>query len=336
MADFVVLGAGNFGTCLAQHLAELGHQVKLWHRDPALVAEINQKRRNPRYLNFCELSSNIVAFHSASDLKGKSYAAVVFATPTQTMRDVLKQFVHFAEQSETVLICANKGIDMLTYQLPIDILRECLGDAAADKAVMLSGPSFATEVVLKQPTAVVASSKSHEAANKVHDYFHTPYFRVYTNDDPIGIEIAGALKNVIAIAVGAAAGFGFQNNSRAALMTRGLAEMMRLGVKMGAKPVTFGGLGGVGDLFLTCTSEKSRNYTVGFRLGRGEGLDEIVASVGSVAEGIYTTKAAYHLAKNLQVRAPITDEVYQVLYENKPLRQSIDDLISGSAGDEFS
>jgi glycerol-3-phosphate dehydrogenase (NAD(P)+) len=334
MADIVVLGAGNFGTCLAQHLASRGHQVKIWHRDAAVVEAINSVHRNPKYLNFCELSDKIVGFCDPEYLAESSVSAVIIAVPTQAMRFVLQTFPRSIFEN-SLLVCANKGIDMQTYQLPIDVIREVFGDKIANQAVMLSGPSFASEVVTHQPTCVVAASHSEAYARQAQDLFHTPFFRVYTNDDPIGLEVAGALKNVIAIAVGAASGLGFQSNTRAALMSRGLAEITRMGVRLGAQTITFGGLGGVGDLFLTCTSEKSRNYSVGFRLGKGEPLESILATMGSVAEGVYTAKAAHHLAAQLNIRAPIMDQVYSVLYQGKPIRQSFHDLVSGSAREEF-
>ena len=203
-----------------------------------------------------------------------------------------------------------------------------LGDAIGDRSVILSGPSFAVEIMGGQPTCVSLASRDAERCLQAQYLCHTPLFRCYTSDDPVGLETAGALKNVIAIAAGAAAGLGYQQNSQAALMTRGLAEMTRIGLAMGANPITFNGLGGVGDLFLTCTSRKSRNYTVGFRLGQGENLDHIIESVGSVAEGVTTAKAANTLADKLGVDAPIIREVYAVLYKGKDIHDTIIDLLN--------
>ena len=202
-------------------------------------------------------------------------------------------------------------------------------------AAFLSGPSFAIEVAARQPTCVTVASLSTERAHRTQRLFHAPFFRVYDISDPIGLEIAGALKNVIAIASGACAGAGFQLNARAALISRGLAEITRFGLALGANPLTFAGLSGVGDLFLTCTSEKSRNYTVGYRIGQGESLQYITDTLGSVAEGVTTTKAAYEMAKRLGVDSPITDAVYSVLYEGKNYKVAMLELMSREPSQEL-
>jgi glycerol-3-phosphate dehydrogenase (NAD(P)+) len=210
-----------------------------------------------------------------------------------------------------------------------------LGADVADNLVALSGPSFAIEVAKRLPTAVTMASLNKDRAVWGQRVFHSPYFRVFTSSDPKSLEVAGALKNIIAIAAGACDGFGYQANSRAALITRGLAEMTRAGVAYGANPLTFNGLSGVGDLFLTCTSQKSRNYRVGYRLGQGEKLENIVQSLGSVAEGVATTKAAYQLSLDMNVDMPITKEVYRVLYEAKPIKEAVLALLNRDAKDEI-
>lgn len=325
----LVLGAGNFGTCLAQHLAELGRKVTIWSHLPEITLGINTRRTNPRYLSTITLSDGITATTILSKELFDSCTLVVHVTPLQTMREVLQKLIPFWDQDH-ILVCAAKGIEIGSLNLTSGVVEETLGVLAAERAVILSGPSFASEVIQHQPTAVTAASFTEGAASLVQKTFHSPYFRVYTSRDPIGLEVAGAIKNVIAIATGACRGLGFMDNSRAALITRGLAEMTRLGVAMGANPMTFKGLGGVGDLFMTCTSEKSRNYTVGLRLGRGEELQQVLQEVG-VAEGVYTSQAAYQLARKAGVDTPIIDEVYQVLYEKKPIHEAVRSLTEREA-----
>lgn len=331
----LVLGAGNFGTCLAQHLAEKGHHVTLWARSPEIAAGINQNRKNPKYLNALTLSPRIGAINNITDDLLAEHRIIVLATAAQALAQVLKKVADFGAASDHVIICAVKGIEISTTRLPGAIVSDLLGSEAGKKAVFLSGPSFASEVATHQPTAVVAASHDASRAQLVQALFHAPQFRVYTSDDPIGVELAGALKNVIAIAAGAAVGLGFQMNSRAALITRGLAEMRRIGVAMGANPMTFEGLAGVGDLFLTCTSEKSRNFQVGLRLGRGERIQAILDSLGSVSEGYATTMAARDLAHRLGVDAPITEAAYQVLYESRPIAQAVMSLLTRDAKPEL-
>jgi glycerol-3-phosphate dehydrogenase (NAD(P)+) len=329
----LVLGAGNFGTCLAQHLAEKGYQVTMWSRSEEVVSTVNTSRKNPKYLSTINLSPRLSATNNINEDLMKQVSVVVHATPTQTMRQVLESIKQFW-RPELLLICAAKGIEMGSLKLPTDIIADILGPGVAEKSAFLSGPSFAVEIAAHQPTAVAVASKDQSRAAWAQELFHAAHFRVYTSDDPVGLEVAGALKNVVAIAAGASVGIGFQMNSRAALITRGLAEITRIGVAMGANPLTFKGLGGVGDLFLTCTSEKSRNFSVGYRLGKGEQLEQVLREVG-VAEGVTTTKAAYDLVNKLGVDAPITAEVYRVLYEGKPIAQAVMDLLTREAKPEI-
>jgi glycerol-3-phosphate dehydrogenase (NAD(P)+) len=333
-ADVLVLGSGNFGTCLAQHLAESGKKVLIWTRSEGTAQAINQTHKNPKYLNTVTLSDRISATSNISAESVSGCRTIVFAIPTQAMRETVRVLKPFLTSGH-LLICANKGIEVASLKLPGDIVSEELGEKFGARIVVLSGPSFASEIITHQPTAVVAASFDESAALQAQQLFHAPHFRVYTSSDPIGVEIAGALKNVIAIAAGACAGLGMQNNSRAALLTRGLAEITRFGVRLGAVPLTFNGLSGVGDLFLTCTSEKSRNFTVGYRIGRGETLAEVQGSVGSVAEGVTTAKAARDLAAQLKISAPITEQVYQVLYENKSIKAAVLDLLTRDAKPEL-
>lgn len=330
----LVLGSGNFGTCLAQHLAEKGYHVTLWTRSPEVAEAINTSRKNPKYLSTINLSPRLSATSNIDAALLEQMSVVVHATPLQTMRAVLKSLKPYW-RNDLLLVCAAKGIEIGTQKLPRDIISDVLGREVGETAVFLSGPSFASEIAAHQPTALVAASIDARRAMWAQELFHAAHFRVYTSDDPIGLEVAGALKNVVAVAAGAVVGIGFQMNSRAALITRGLAEIARVGLTLGANAMTFNGLGGVGDLFLTCTSEKSRNFMVGYRLGRGEALPEVLRSLGSVAEGVSTTKAAYELAQTLGVEAPIIQEAYRVLYEGKPIAQAVTALLTREAKAEF-
>ncbi|MBM4251188.1 MAG: NAD(P)-dependent glycerol-3-phosphate dehydrogenase [Deltaproteobacteria bacterium] len=330
----LVLGSGNFGTCLAQHLAEKGYHVTIWSRSQEVVDSINQAHKNPKYLSTINLSSRLRATKIIDQASVDAMDVVIHATPTQTMREVLTQIAPFWRPG-LLLICAAKGLEVGSLELPSQIIGEVLGESVGERAAFLSGPSFASEIMSRQPTAVTAASYSQASAQRVQSLFHSAHFRVYTSDDPVGLEVAGALKNVVAIAAGACVGIGFQMNSRAALITRGLAEIMRFGVALGANPITFNGLSGVGDLFLTCTSEKSRNFSVGHRLGLGQPIDKVLAEIG-VAEGVATAKAAHDLALKLHVDAPITSEVYRVLYENKPIAQAVMGLLTREAKPEVS
>lgn len=331
----LVLGAGNFGTCLAEHLAREGWNIDIWSRSKTIVDGINNRHQNPKYLSTITLTPTIHAINHIDTAQLNAYVAMVVAVPMQGVRETLKPFAQVLN-TMPVIISAVKGIEINTDHFFIDLIADIFSKDLANKTVVLSGPSFAIEVAQQLPTAVVAASKDPERAAAVQKIFHSSYFRVYTSNDPIGLEVAGALKNVVAIAAGACAGLGLQMNSMAALITRGLAEITHMGFKLGANPLTFQGLGGVGDLFLTCSSEKSRNYTLGFKLGQGLTVHDALKSLGSVAEGFTTAKAAHHLAKKLQVDAPIIEQVYQVLYEDKPVRSALMSLISREAKPEFS
>lgn len=333
--NILVLGAGNFGTCLAQHLAHQGHKICLWSNSTEQAALINKDHRNPWYLNQIRLSDNITATSDLASAFTKDPTVVVVAIPAQALREVFSLLQPLLK-THPLLVCAAKGIEAGTGLLPSQIAGEILGDMIATRMVSLSGPSFAQEVAEQQPTGVSVASRSPERAVLAQQVFHSPRFRAYTSDDPTGLEIAGAMKNVIAIASGACAGLGFQANSRATLITRGLAEMTRVGVALGARAITFKGLGGVGDLFLTCSSEKSRNFTVGYQLGQGKLLEDILRNLGSTAEGVTTCQPAHNLAKKLGVIAPVTEAVYQVLCENIKILDVVEQLMNRDAKPEFS
>ncbi|KZV74910.1 glycerol-3-phosphate dehydrogenase [Peniophora sp. CONT] len=316
----LVLGAGNFGSCLADHLGDTEHDVFMWSREEDLVKYFNENQRNIRYLTDHAFAKKIRAIGpempDATFIKGID--VILFAIPTEGVRSTLEKLRSSLDPATApLLIFVNKGIETSTNQLTLEIIADACGKEIARQATFLSGPSFAKEIVRRQPTMVSIASLSNEHAERASGIFHQPWFRCYTGGDVIGIELAGALKNVYAIATGIADGLGYENNTRASLITRGLAEMTRIGTAYGANPLTFLSLAGVGDLFLTCSSPTSRNYTVGFRLGQGEKLDDIIRTLGSVAEGVTTSKGLKAVIDELGVEAPIAAGVYGVLYEGK-------------------
>ena len=332
--SILVLGSGNFGTCLAQHLGLKGHKVTMWARSKEVAEGINKNHINPKYLNSIKLDQHITAVCDLEKLNISKFSTIVLAVPTQFLRATLTKVKGKVKDTQ-LIVCAAKGIEVNTEKLPSNIIEEILGDQIAHSTVALSGPSFAIEVAEEQPTGVTVASYSEKHAKRAQEIFHAPKFRAYTSNDPLGLEVAGALKNIIAIAAGACAGFGFKSNSLATLITRGLAEITRIGVKLGANPLTFKGLGGVGDLFLTCSSVKSRNYSVGYALAQGKSLNTALKELGSVAEGVTTTAAAHNLAKRLNVSSPIIDAVYQVLYEQRSIEDVLNSLLIRDAKPEI-
>jgi len=315
---------------LADLMARNGHDVSLWALEPEVVQSINTVHENSRYLAGAPLDPGIVA-HAGLGTACARADMVLFATPSHVLRGIAGSALPAIERDATIVV-ATKGIERESLAVMSDVLAEQL---PGHPVVALSGPSFAAEVVARQPTAVVAACATPAPAEIVQRALSGDEFRVYTHDDVIGVELGGALKNVIAVATGMAEGLGMGYNARAALITRGLAEMTRLGVRMGASPLTFAGLAGMGDLVLTCTGELSRNRTVGHEMGRGKSLEEVLATLGHVAEGVKTAKSAYELAKKLGVSMPITSEVYAVLYEQKPVQQAVKDLMARELGYEF-
>ncbi|MDK2922279.1 MAG: glycerol-3-phosphate dehydrogenase [Desulfonauticus sp.] len=320
-----VLGGGSWGTTLANMLAEKQDlEVELWVREPDLVDEIKEKRENSWYLPGIRLNDNLKV---SSDLKEvvryKDYYLVV--VPTQFIRQTLIQVKDLFPMSPTI-ICASKGIEIASLSPLSKVIEESLAEKKPVYAI-LSGPSFAKEVSLKLPTAVSLGCANEQIGKRIQRIFSNNYFRVYYNSDYLGVELGGALKNVMALAAGIADGLGFGHDARAALITRGLAEMSRLGVALGARERTFMGLSGMGDLVLTCTGDLSRNRQVGLRLGKGEKLKEIIDSMRMVAEGVKTTEAVYKLAQKIGVDLPITSQVYAILYEGKDPREAVSKLM---------
>lgn len=326
----LVFGAGNFGSCLADHLGDSLHTVYMWSRSEQLVQHFNEHHRNLEYLKDHTFPDSVKAIgpEFLSEDVIRNVDVLLFAIPTEGVRAALTSLKPKLDMSRLpLLIFVNKGIETGTHALTLEIIADTCGPEVARIATFISGPSFAKEIVKRQPTSVSVASLSEAHAQQASKLFHQPWFRCYTGDDPIGLELAGALKNVYAIAAGIADGLGFENNTRAMLITRGLAEMTRIGTAYGASPLTFLSLAGVGDLFLTCSSPTSRNYTVGFRLGKGETLDHITKTLGSVAEGVTTAKGLKEIVDELGVTAPIASEVYEVLYEDKDVKERAQALL---------
>ncbi|HJF20064.1 MAG TPA: NAD(P)H-dependent glycerol-3-phosphate dehydrogenase [Enterococcus columbae] len=320
-----VLGPGSWGSALAQVLAENGHEVTIWGNNPAQIAEINTYHTNRHYLPNIKLPNTIIGEKDlAQAVKGAD--AVLFVVPTKAMRAVASEFAKVCE-NQPYIIHASKGLEQGTHKRISEILYEEIAETKRKEVVVLSGPSHAEEVVVHDITTITAASIDEQAAKYVQQLFTNEYFRIYTNTDVIGVETGAALKNIIAIGAGAIHGLGFGDDAKAAIITRGLAEISRLGVAMGANPLTFIGLSGVGDLIVTCTSVHSRNWRAGNLLGQGKQLDEILENMGMIVEGVATTKAAMELAEQLNVEMPITHSIYRVLYEGKDIRQAAKEIM---------
>lgn len=327
-----VIGAGAWGTALARHLADKQISVRLWAHEPEVVQAIEQRRENVVFLPGVQLPSTLTATDQLSDAVA-GVDCVIFAVPSHVARLVLSRIGPLLPQS-VPFVSATKGIEETTLELMTQVMQEVLPGHMRDSLMVLSGPSFASEVSQGKPTALCLAGQDAGAVKVIQALFMTPTFRVYADDDLIGVQLGGSLKNVMALAAGVVDGLELGHNARAALITRGLAEMIRLGLAMGADPRTFYGLSGVGDLILTCTGPLSRNHSVGVRLGKGERLDGILASMQAVAEGVRTAKAALGLAQRCGVDMPIVQEVNAVLFADKPCRQAVGDLMEREAKEE--
>ncbi len=321
-----VIGAGAWGTALAMLLSDKGHDVTLWMYEKDLAEETAGSRENKIYLPGFTLRPQI-AVTSSMETAVRGKAIVLSVVPSHTARSVSRQFSTFLSK-DTVIVSASKGIEIDTLMPLSEVFKDVLPQQFHNRLSFLSGPSFAKEVAQKMPTAVALASYDPAIGRRVQEVFSNAYFRVYTNPDVIGVELAGSIKNVVAIAAGVLEGMGYGFITMAALLTRGLAEMARLGMSMGGSLQTFYGLAGMGDLVLTCTGGLSRNRTLGTRLGRGEKLGKIMSGMKTVAEGVKTAKAARDLAKKYNVEMPIVDEVFQILYEDKDPRQAVKDLMN--------
>ncbi|MFQ5677972.1 MAG: NAD(P)H-dependent glycerol-3-phosphate dehydrogenase [Gemmatimonadota bacterium] len=324
MTRVAVLGAGSWGTALGDVLARNGHRVTLWCRDPGLAGEIRQGH-NDRYLPGVELAGGIGATSWLAEALEEA-EVVVSAVPSHVVREVMSALT--SQVREPRLISATKGIEIQTDLRMSQVVEEVLGTEAARRMVVLSGPSFAQELVRQLPTAAVAACREAEEGVQAQLLFQNEWFRIYTQGDVVGTELGGSLKNVIALAAGMSDGLRLGDNARAALITRGLAEMTRLAVKLGAEEATLAGLAGIGDLVLTCTGDQSRNRSVGVAIGAGRKPREVLAGMASVVEGFRTARAAHELALAQQVEMPIVNAVYSILYEGLAPREALAALMA--------
>jgi len=328
-----VVGGGAWGTALAKLLADKGFVLDLWVFEPEVREQIEKNRENKIFLPDVRLPENIIPSNDI-EIVVKEKDLVLVVVPSHCMRDVAGQMRNFISPG-TIVVTASKGIENKTHMTMTQILAEKIDFLPKENFAVLSGPSFAREVANNVPTVVAASSTSRDVSEYVQNIFSCPTFRVYVNDDPIGTQIGGAMKNVVAIAAGICDGMQMGLNPRAALITRGLTEMNRLGTKLGADPLTLAGLAGVGDLLLTCTGELSRNYTLGRQIGEGKKLDDIISEMRMVAEGVKTTRSVYNLSKKLGVDLPICNEVYSVLFEGRSVKETVERLMNRSLKHEL-
>lgn len=330
-----VLGPGSWGTALAQVLAENGHDVRIWGNNKAQIDEINTEHTNKHYLPDITIPETIKGTLSLEEAL-LDVDAILFVVPTKAIRSVAKE-VTAKVNNKPLIIHASKGLEQESHKRISEVLAEEIPADKRQGIVVLSGPSHAEEVAVHDITTITAASEILAEATYVQKLFMNDYFRIYTNDDVIGVETGAALKNIIALGAGAIHGLGFGDDAKAAIMTRGLAEISRLGVAMGANPLTFIGLSGVGDLIVTCTSVHSRNWRAGNLLGKGHNLDEVLENMGMIVEGVSTTKAAYELSKQLNVEMPITETIYRVLYEGEDVKQAAKEIMlrDGKTENEF-
>lgn len=320
-SNIAIIGAGGWGTAVALVLAKKGHNVRLWVRRQEYCAHLLKTRENTEYLPGVLLPANIQITHSL-EAAVQNCGFVVVATPSKAVRGQVKALKPYI-QANTIIVSLSKGFEKGTFLRCSEVINQVTNNPV----VVLSGPNHAEEVARDIPTATVSASINADAAKLVQEVFMTPKFRVYTNPDVIGVEVAGALKNIIAIAAGACDGLGYGDNTKAALMTRGITEIARLGIKMGADSLTFAGLAGIGDLIATCTSKHSRNWRTGFALGKGDSLQQILERTGMVVEGVATTETAAALAAKLNVSMPITNALREVIYEGKSPHLAVTELM---------
>lgn len=319
-----VIGAGSWGTALAMVAARNRHQVKLWAREPEVATGINHTHRNPLYLPEFDLENISATTVIEEAVDGADFALLV--VPSHAMREIISR-LRPSLNNEVVLVSAAKGVENNSLMRMEEVVSDVLRETFEPRYVALSGPSFAREVAEGDPTAIVAASQDREASELVQRTLSSSVFRVYTNTDVVGVELGGAVKNVVAIAAGVVRGLGFGTNAVAAIITRGLAEMTRLALAEGARVETMAGLAGLGDLVLTCTGELSRNRHVGVELGKGRKLEEILGEMREVAEGVKTTRSIYELGRRLEIEMPITASIYALLYEDKPALDAANELM---------
>jgi len=321
-----VIGAGSWGTTLANLLAEKGHSVDLWVREQEVYDRIRKEKINPIFLPGMTLVSRLNPVRYLEEAV-KDKELILLVIPSHVFREVITHIKPYLKKGMK-LMAATKGIENDTLMTMSQVARDVLTEGHTEDYACLSGPSFAKEVYLKYPTAVTIACPNLTYGEKLQHLFHTAFFRVYITHDLTGVELGGALKNVIAIGAGVAEGLGIGHNARAALITRGLAEITRLAVAMGSNPMTLSGLAGMGDLVLTCTGDLSRNRRVGLKIGKGMSLQEIVEGMKMVAEGIRTARSVFELGKKMEVEMPISFQVYQILYEGKDPKEAVKDLMN--------
>lgn len=327
-----VVGAGSWGTAASRLLAQNGHDVTVWAKEPEVAQGINQTHHNPLYLKDVGLPESIVATNDLETaLRGSQL--VVFVVVSHAMREVVRKAKEFVDD-DMIFISLTKGVETDSLMRMSEVIKDELGEKIIPRLAVLSGPNHAEEVSREMPSATVVAAVNASTRETLQKAFMAPYFRVYTNPDIVGVEIGGAAKNIVAMAAGMSDGLGFGDNSKASLMTRGLTEITRLGVKMGSNPLTFSGLAGVGDLVVTCFSKLSRNRFVGEEIAKGSTVDEVTHRMNMVAEGIHTTKAVYSLSKEQNISMPITELVYKVLYEGKSAGDCVQELMMRAATDE--
>jgi len=332
MSDIAVVGAGSYGSCLAMLFGRAGHRVSLWCRNPETADSMQRTRANEGYLPGHTLPDTItVTSDLEAAVRGKQF--VVGVTPSHGIRAVLGTAVKVMDP-DAIVINASKGLDEGSLATIDRVYAEIFPERLAKRATFLSGPTFANEIAAGTPAAIVLAGRDEGTLKLAQEALTSLHFRIYRTDDVIGVLIGGALKNVVAIGAGVCDGLGFGSNTRVALMTRGLAEITRIGVALGAHPQTFAGLSGMGDLVLTCSGDASRNRRVGLALGRGKKMAEILAEMKQVAEGVKTAKVAHELATKLGVEAPIMDVMHAALHENLPMREAVERLLARPVGSE--
>ncbi|MBP6063355.1 MAG: NAD(P)H-dependent glycerol-3-phosphate dehydrogenase [Fusobacteriaceae bacterium] len=332
MKKIVVIGAGSWGTALSLTLAKNGHEIVLWEYDKAQAELLRTTRENKKYLGGITLPDNITVVSDEKELLHDA-AMVVFSIPSQILRSVVKKFSNQITD-EMVIVNTGKGIEIASGLRLSEVIKEEILGKFHKNIVVLSGPTHAEEVALGLPTTIVAAG-NHEVARKVQEVFNNKTFRVYSNSDIIGVEIGAAVKNCLAIGAGIADGMGYGDNTKAALITRGLAEMIRYGVALGADEKTFTGLTGIGDLIVTCASKHSRNRYVGENLGKGKTMDEIMKNMVMVAEGVPTVKAVYESAQKYNVEMPIVKGIYEIIYNNGDAKEVVKELMTRELKGEF-
>ncbi|RKY87622.1 glycerol-3-phosphate dehydrogenase [candidate division KSB1 bacterium] len=325
--NIVILGAGNWGTTVALHLYEKNYPVGLWEYNKKYYKELIRFRENRRFLKGFPIPEKIEIYNILEEAV-KEKDIIIFAIPSHSVRNVLYKLKDIIKKDKIKIVSLVKGIENNTLMLMSQVIKQVIPEFDEKNYIALSGPSFANEVARKIPTAIVSASKSITSAKKIQKIFMTPALRVYVNDDITGVELGGALKNVIAIAAGICDGVGFGENTKAALITRSVVEITRLGTKMGAKIETFSGLSGIGDLILTCMGKLSRNRFLGEEIGKGKKLEDVLNSMVMIAEGVKTAKSAYFLAKKFNVETPIMEKVYKVLFEGENPEKAVNDLMT--------